>query len=234
MNTYRHQKHIVPGECYECGDRTKTECGCGYPKCAICGKLVSDCCGLETRGYFCKMCDCGSYRMMCTGLRIAFGCQAQVGKDTAVEYLIRAHGGIKLSFAEPLYDIMKYAQGRCGIEVKKDREFLQWVGTEWARKRDPDLWVKCFVTRLKKIPTGTNVFVSDLRFPNEFKALKEAGFTCVRILRDPRLRHHLHPEAQKHKSENALLDASWDKIIKNNAGKDTFYEKLNCLISKQG
>ena len=39
---------------------------------------------------------------------LAFGCEARVGKDTAVNYLVSQKGGFKTSFASPLYDIQEY------------------------------------------------------------------------------------------------------------------------------
>jgi hypothetical protein len=61
--------------------------------------------------------------------RFGFGFEARVGKDTAVEYLIKKHGGVRISFASPIYDILEYAQNVCGFEKVKDREFLQQIRT---------------------------------------------------------------------------------------------------------
>ena len=74
-------------------------------------------------------------------LRLAFGCKAGVGKSTAVDYLMQKHGGVELSFAKPLKNILLYAQQTCGFKENKDRGFLQWVGTDWARSKDENVWI---------------------------------------------------------------------------------------------
>ena len=108
-------------------------------------------------------------------MRVAFGCQARVGKSTAVAHLISEHGGLELSFAAPLYNILYFAQETCGLEKRKDRKFLQWIGTEWGREQDDNLWVSLLLQKVEANP-DKNIFVPDLRFPNEIRALKAAGF----------------------------------------------------------
>ena len=74
--------------------------------------------------------------------KIAFGGKMGVGKDFAVEYLRNRYSGNKLSFAKPIYDILNFAQKTCGFREEKDRQFLQFIGTEWARQKNPDIWVE--------------------------------------------------------------------------------------------
>jgi len=164
------------------------------------------------------------------GLRIAFGCEARVGKDTSVDYLIQKYGGVKLSFAAALYDILDYAQERCGFRKSKDREFLQWVGTEWGRARDPNVWVNCVLNQLRKLPKDTNVFISDLRFPNEFKVLKKEGFTCVRLIRSVS-ESQMGSGTKKHASESALLPHPWDVRILNEFSLSELFEMLDIMVS---
>jgi hypothetical protein len=63
-------------------------------------------------------------------IKIAFGYKMGVGKDEACSYLIKKYGGEKISFASPLYDIQHHAQRVCGFEEEKDRQFLQFIGTQ--------------------------------------------------------------------------------------------------------
>lgn len=164
-------------------------------------------------------------------LRIAFGCEARVGKDTAVNYLIDKYGGDKLSFAEPIYDILNYAQTKTKFKKEKDREFLQLVGT-WGRNRDPDVWVNCLLRRINEISTDTNIFISDVRFPNESKALQKIGFTCVRLNRDTDP-SEFGSGSIKHISEVALISYPWDKTIQNNGTPSELYSELDLLVSKE-
>ena len=163
-------------------------------------------------------------------MRIAFGYRMGSGKDTAVEYLIKRYGGAHMSFAGPLYNIMHYAQTVCGFKQVKDRKFLQYIGTDWARAQEDDVWVR--IMRENTPQTG-NAFLSDVRFPNELQALKDDGWTCVRLIRDLQDDRkdggsHTHP------SEIALdsvPDKVWDYTIYNNGSLEEFFVKLDNMVS---
>lgn len=53
------------------------------------------------------------------------------------------------------------------------RKFLEYMGTEGIRKYDKDFWARALVNRIDGLPEDVNVCVSDLRFHNEYKFLKE-------------------------------------------------------------
>ena len=168
---------------------------------------------------------------MCTNLRIAFGCQSRVGKSTAVKYLIENYGGVEKSFASPLYDIMYYAQETCGFEKVKNREFLQTIGT-WARVQNPNVWINLQIKGLKTINPEENVYFSDVRFNNEFEALKNEGFIMVRIIQDGNC-HDIGGGSLTHESEIELISkplVDWNYIIKNNGSLDDFYLSLDALV----
>jgi hypothetical protein len=166
--------------------------------------------------------------------KFAFGCEARVGKDTACDYLMKRLGEVtgyqpeRMSFASALYDILFVAQKTCGFEATKDRKFLQWVGTEWARAKDPDVWVNILGRRIEHTPEDIPILVTDLRFPNEAKMLREMGFTLVRIKRDSSLRGESLNTG--HASEIGLLDYEWDVVIENNGSLEDFYQKLEGLM----
>ena len=168
-------------------------------------------------------------KMLSQGLRISFGCQARTGKTTAVNYLIEKNGGVEKSFAGELYNIMYYTQKVCGFEKKKNREFLQLVGT-WARNQDPDVWIKTQFRDYEYNPCQ-NVFFSDVRFPNEFKALRENCFVMVRIIRD--IPQDFGGGNILHESEVSLLSKpleEWDYVIENNGSLEEFYEKIDEMV----
>lgn len=158
-------------------------------------------------------------------MRIAFGCQARVGKDAACEYLNAKYGGKVLHFSDSLYDILHYAQNTCGFSKSKDPGFLQWVGT-WARNIEDNVWIRQLMS---KVPDTENCFIGDLRYLNEFLELKKAGFLCVRIIRTNRT---IDRDAT-HSSENSLLNGEWDAIIENNGSIEEFYAALDALIENR-
>jgi hypothetical protein len=161
-------------------------------------------------------------------VKIAFGYKRGVGKDTSCDYLIKKYGGEKLSFAQPLYKILHFAQTVCSFEQTKDRKFLQFIGTEWARSINNDVWVNLLVEQTKKYKDNRNIFVSDLRFQNEFKALKDHGFICVHLksLKDS------PTEGYNNHSSDMDLDNfdGWDYTIENYSSLEYLYHQLSLLF----
>lgn len=172
-------------------------------------------------------------------LRIAFGCEARVGKDTSAAYLANKLNEMQkqtsmryetsvLSFAEPLYNILHHAQRVCGFEIGKDRKFLQWVGTDWARSIKSDVWVNLLVERIGRL-SRRDIIVTDVRFIDEFEALKKLGFVMVRLIRTEK-----SEQVARHASETSAANADlpWDHIIDNNGTLEELYAKLDQLFFK--
>jgi hypothetical protein len=161
--------------------------------------------------------------------RIAFGCESGVGKDTAVDYLMAKHPGVRLSFAGAIYDILYHAEEVCGFPKEKDREFLQSVGT-WVRKRDPDVWVRIVCEKIKSIPQDVPIYITDLRQQNEMDALLHLGFTVVRMTRPFGLRNNFGTGNRTHSTEVELLSSpAWDCIIENDGTLQELHQKLDML-----
>lgn len=181
-------------------------------------------------------------------MKIGFGCKQRSGKDTAADYLISKYGGMKLKFADPLYELESLCHKFVNLPLPdtytkaQRRDFLQFVATEWGRKLDYDVWARMMDERLTKIEsviqpcprlfaspeTDTNLFVSDFRFLNEVTVLKKHGFTLIRIDRSENLRDLTgNPN---HESEIALDGYDcFDHIIENNGTLEEFYQKLDAL-----
>lgn len=196
-------------------------------------------------------------------LKFAFAGKMGVGKDTAANYLARVHQRVhRMSFATPLYEILTYAQTKAGFEVGvKDRAFLQWVGTEWARQKDKDVWVNAAIrdlnAHLQNVQclsvTGEGhshndrdryqepdeiVCVCDVRFENEFDALKNEGFTMVKIVADRPdmdLKERAGTGTATHSSEKGLdhlMDHEWDFIVYNNNHLENFYTQIEGIYQR--
>jgi len=161
---------------------------------------------------------------MSSTVKIAFHGKMGAGKDTAVDYLIETYGGTRITFAEPIYDILHYAQKVCGFNKEKDRKFLQFIGTEWGREKDNDIWVKLCVEKSKKIEG--NIYNNDCRFENELDALRDAGFTCIKINRSNSFKNRVGNGSLSHISEKGLDDDLFDYIVDNNSSIDEFHKKL--------
>jgi hypothetical protein len=132
---------------------------------------------------------------------------AQSGKSTISDHLVREHGYEIVKFAGPLKDMARGLlhgmglQGEMvermvegdlkeapipGFELVTPRRIMQTLGTDWGREAiDLDLWTKTAVSRIEAlVSAGRNVVVDDLRFPNEFAALRRlVGSHMVRVVR---------------------------------------------------
>ena len=115
------------------------------------------------------------------------------------------------------------------------REILQLLGTEAGREIiHPNIWVNALFADYNPKFKGVehddlngyypNWIITDVRFPNEIKAIKDKGGIVIRVERDDLLRLG-YLDKNAHKSETALDDyKDWDYTIKNN---DTIEELIN-------
>lgn len=154
-------------------------------------------------------------------MRIAFGCTSQVGKDTACEILKEIYGGVRLSFAAPVYSAAAVVQKHLGLPIRKDRNLLIAIG-EHARQENPNFWVdllsQSIMQEEEKNPE-VSIFVSDLRMPNEAEALRELGFILVRIIK---------PDAEivNHPTDQNADFIHWDHVIENTGTLEEFKQKI--------
>jgi len=179
---------------------------------------------------------------------IGFGCTAQVGKDTAAEYLEKLHPGKvkRVAFADKLKGIAMELFGlsweQCyGSQTAKEsvdarydmtpREILQGIG-EKMRDVYPDIWVDTVfnVTIPKFAEQGFDCFIiSDVRYPNEADKIHKVGGVVVKITREG----SGVTVGASHSSETSMNDyQGFDFILENNGSFDTFFKKLELLLGE--
>lgn len=157
------------------------------------------------------------------------------GKSELVNIISNLHGSNKvttLKFAQPLYDIQKLIQNYLNLPLSKDRNLLQLIGTEWGRKKDPDVWVNQFLNNLDKLKSYYDVIIcDDMRYFNEFNALKEKGFLTVKIERFFKFRDlYQGTGINDHSSEMELVlypCENFDFYIVNNSTYDDFVYQVS-------
>jgi chloramphenicol 3-O-phosphotransferase len=125
---------------------------------------------------------------------------------------------LEINFADALYDMHNYCRGylaKAGVplEQPKDRKLLQWLGTEWGRAIDNDLWVKILKAKLEPFQfSKCLIVVADCRFENEVLAFPEAikvRLECSREVRKARCSKWT--ETDGHASETGLDNfRDWD------------------------
>lgn len=162
---------------------------------------------------------------------IGFSGLAGSGKTTVAQAFADTHGYTRISFAEPLKQMLavlvpadaEKTEARpelCGNTV---RYALQSLGTEWGRKMIGDtIWTDALLRRL----TPNDKFViDDVRFPNEAQILIDCGVTIVRI-------HRHGVAAMDHDSERGIPDELVDIDLSNHGSLDQTLEDLEQALSK--
>jgi hypothetical protein len=198
------------------------------------------------------------------------------GKDTAADYLVNFHGFRRDSFASTLKDAVSAVFGwdRTLIEgrTKEAREWREQVDDWWAQRLNmpqltprwilqqwgtevcrqgfhDDIWIASLENKMRK--TKDNIVISDVRFPNEIKAIHNAGGIVVRVKRgeDPiwytdAVNVNRGPDANVnwatskrrmdklgiHASETAWVGGKIDFEVDNNGSIDDLFEQIKNLV----
>ena len=169
---------------------------------------------------------------------ITFSGKAQHGKDTTAKYVkktLESYGKkvVILHFADYLKYVCKEYFNWNGIKDEEGRTILQKVGTDLARKNNPDIWVNVIKEFIYAFGTEFDYFlVPDCRFPNEINKLKEEYYPVHSVVVKREAFDNGLTELQKsHPSETALDDYKFDITLINQEGLD--YVKNNAVeISK--
>jgi hypothetical protein len=196
------------------------------------------------------------------------------GKDTIADYLVNIHQFRRESFANTLKDAVAAVFGwdRTMLEgrTKHSREWrdqvdewwshrlqmavtprwiLQQWGTEVCRRGfHDDIWIASLENKLRNCQD--DVVISDCRFPNEIKAIRNQGGIVVRVVRGPEpawyqdavdmnssdtnMRWALAKLGMDrlgiHASETAWVGTEFDAVIDNNGSMDLLFQQINDLL----
>ena len=197
------------------------------------------------------------------------------GKDTAADYLVNCHGFRRDSFANTLKDAVACVFGwdrtllegrtaearawreqvdpwwsdRLGMPTLTPRWVLQYWGTEVCRAGfHDDIWIASLENKMRK--TQDNIVISDVRFPNEIKAIHSAGGLVIRIKRgtepewyDAAVSFNKGPNSNSlwalsqrkleklkiHASETAWVGNDIDYVIQNDTTIDSLFSEIKSL-----
>lgn len=192
------------------------------------------------------------------------------GKDTAADYLVNFHEFRRDSFATTLKDAVAAVFGwdrellegrtkqarewreqvdpwwaeRLGMPNLTPRWVLQYWGTEVCRAGfHDDIWIASLEARLRN--SQDNIVISDCRFPNEIKAIKNVGGQVIWIQRgelpswyDLAISANSGNEADRlalaklkiHPSETAWVGSVFDATVSNNGTIDALYARLSSIV----
>ena len=193
------------------------------------------------------------------------------GKDTIADYLQNIYGFKRDSFASTLKDAVAAVFGwnrellegrttesrqwretvdpwwanRLNMPNLTPRLVLQLWGTEVARKAfHDDTWIASLENKLSK--AHNDIVITDVRFPNEIKAVRDAGGIVIRVVRGPEPEwfetalganagilpdQELLKQLGIHPSETAWIGTDFDATIDNNAdGLDPLFSQVKDLV----
>lgn len=97
---------------------------------------------------------------------------------------------------------------------KTAREFLQTFGTDIMRKIKDTVWVDYTIKMIQQEQSSV-ALIPDVRFPNEVKAIKEAGGIVIRLNRDV---HQSKHQCETSLDENVFDWSEFDFVIPNQEG----------------
>lgn len=183
-------------------------------------------------------------------LRVAFSGKFGSGKDTAAE-VVKRDGAVRQHylFAKRVKEVVATLTGtsyefNCSDEGKRTippgftktlGELQQFVGQGFCDQLGEDIWVNIVLAQVQA--QEESCVITDLRYPNEANALKEAGFLLVRInVEGPTLERRTKGDKRNrnHPSETALDDyAHFDVMLENNGTKEEFEEQVRQKILKK-
>lgn len=197
------------------------------------------------------------------------------GKDTVADYLTNFHGFRRESFANSLKDAVAAVFGwdRTLLEgrTKQAREWreqpdawwsarlgtpitpryvLQQWGTEVCRKSfHDDIWIASVENKLRH--TKDDIVISDCRFPNEIKSIRDAGGIVIRVKRGDEPEWYEAAESVNagewgnmdwslskrkleslgiHASETAWVGTNFDAVLDNTGSIDDLYAHVKGLV----
>ena len=175
--------------------------------------------------------------------------KARSGKDTFASFLIEDHGYTRFAFADPLkaaalevdpiVDTLDDGYWRLSEEVSiygweqakeraEVRGTLQRLGTA-MRGVNPSIWLDATMIPAREAnAAGKAIVITDVRFPNEAEAIRDAGGVLVRIER-PSL-----TSTDQHVSETLMDGYDVDAIISNGLNLESLRASAHSLAHYLG
>ena len=179
------------------------------------------------------------------------------GKDTIGEYLVEYFGYTRFAFGDPIKDACKAIFSFNDVQLhgfkEKEiideywghapRELFQMIGTELFRTKLPELcknmtsniWVKSLIKKMYEFyilnPKINNKFViTDVRFQNEFDAMKDLAGTIIRVSR--KIETNEINQFSNHASEILINTFKVDYEIDNSYNLSSLHNKIEQIINK--
>jgi hypothetical protein len=209
------------------------------------------------------------------------------GKDTVASFIAEKHEFDRVSFAGALKDataaVFSWPRELLEGDTNESRDWREQVDTYWSAKfgyavtprtilqqfgtnvcrehLNDNIWIYCVEKKLQENNKNKlNTVITDVRFPNEIKMIKQAGGKCFHVKRGPEpkwwhlakaangleenfkndvmfegdsavISNKLEIEYNLHISEWAWVGSSFDSVINNNSTLEALDEKVTNLLA---
>jgi dephospho-CoA kinase len=175
----------------------------------------------------------------------------RAGKDEVARYLASKYGYTAFAFGD---ELKRYYHELFGETDAKPREGYQWFG-QAMRERDPDVWVRKCLDRVGEVASwhvadfymhgphaAFRSVITDVRQPNEYDALKAAGYVLIRVEAPEALRIDRAIKSGDrfnlcdltHGTETALDGYSADFTITNDGDLPHLYRQIDEILAFLG
>lgn len=156
--------------------------------------------------------------------------KAGTGKTVVADHLIKKYGYKRHSIA----DEVKRIAVRLFKMKKKDRKLLQDIGFKMREIR-PSVWIDFLIDQIRG---KDKIVVDDIRYPNEYQALKKEGFKIIRVVADretciERLSERDGTAAVERlddESETAMDDIKIENVLDGNLPLEEMLAQLDKLL----
>jgi len=165
------------------------------------------------------------------------------GKDTVAEFMKECGHFEQMAFAEPLKEACRALFSFDDDQLYGDkkevvdefwkitpRKVYEFIGTDICRKQmntiipvKEDFWVECMRRRLKNVEG--NIIISDIRFPNEAKLVKDMGGFTIKVSRPV-----IEDDDDQHESESLIDCIDFDYAINNTGSLEELRLKVHLTM----
>lgn len=184
-------------------------------------------------------------------VKLALCGRMRSGKDAIAEYLVANYGFKRFAFGDGIREVCRQLYPEQFEGGAKPRALLQGVGQS-LRAFDEDVWVKRTIYDINteifsnatvigdRVLSSARIVVSDLRQPNEEKALRSEGFVIIRVTapEDLRIQRMLavgdafNPDDLTHDTESYIDSFEVDYEVTNAGTLGELYAQVNEFIAE--
>ena len=167
------------------------------------------------------------------------------GKDTAADHLVKAHGFVRVAFADTirqvaltidpyvhffrLSDVINLIGWDRAKRQPEVRRLLQVIGTEAGRDvHGIDVWVDRTFDAISALAHDQPVVITDVRFDNEARRLRTFGGRLVRVRRQT----DNHDAVLGHRSETESAKLNSDHYLPNDGSITELHRRLDRLVDR--